>query len=109
METVQELIADANRGVRKLKAQAQTKEYQDSCVRLVAKCESLIEIANTMLVDLDQIAKTCEERTVRQEYASGCKYLHRGYYAPTPVDHVIVVGIKRGKLLKRLTSKLQEA
>ena len=41
----------------------------------------------------------------QQELAVGCKYLHRGYYCPSPIREFVIVNAKRGRLLKHPTSR----
>ena len=106
METLDGLVVDASKGLQALKKRYATeKEYRDGCVYLAEKCEIMIQIADAMLVNFDRTIKLCEEETAYVEHASGCKYLHRGYYSPSPVFHLFVVGPKKGKLLKRMTCR----
>lgn len=46
-----------------------------------------------------------KNNTTRVEYASGGEGLHRGYYCPSPIIDKLLGNVKRGKLLKRLTSR----
>ena len=46
-----------------------------------------------------------EKEVVREEFSTGGETIHRGYYCPSPVQDIIVIGSKRGRLLKRLTEK----
>lgn len=40
---------------------------------------------------------------VRKEYSNNECGMHRGYYCPSPVDDLVTGGLKRGKLMKRIT------
>lgn len=54
---------------------------------------------------LDELRSACEKLGVRREFAVGGIHLHRGYYCPSPIDDIIAGNVKRGKLLKRLTTR----
>lgn len=106
---MEELLSDFERAKQRLQELSETEEYQQSCRHFSTECDRLAEIGLSLLGRIDQLRQTCETDTVRREYASGCKYLHRGFYAPSPVIHLMVVGIKRGRLLKRMTAKANPA
>lgn len=78
-------------------------EYQASCRYFSSECARLEAIATELLTRSEELQAHCEANTVRKEYASGST-LHRGFYCPSPAYDLIVVGTKRGKLLKRFTA-----
>ena len=41
----------------------------------------------------------------REEFASNSRYMHRGFYCPSPIRHLLVDNARRGKLLKRSTKR----
>ena len=49
----------------------------------------------------------CEaaDRIVREERSSGGDCLRQGYYHPSIIADIVVGGVKRGKLLKRITAR----
>lgn len=42
---------------------------------------------------------------LRKEVAVNSRYLHRGYYCPSPIQDLIVDNARRGKILKRETAR----
>lgn len=52
----------------------------------------------------DEIDMLCSDIPIgKEEYALGAKYLHRGPYCPSPVHDKLVIGIRRGRIAKRMT------
>ena len=100
MDQFESLLASANQRLQRL---SQTEDYQKNCPHFLSECDRLTQLAASLLARQEELRQACEALTSRTEYASGCKYLHRGFYAPSPVLPMIVTGLKRGKLLKRLT------
>lgn len=41
----------------------------------------------------------------KEEFASNARFLHRGYYCPSPIQDKLVGNAKRGKLVRRKTEK----
>ena len=39
----------------------------------------------------------------KEEYALGARYLHRGFYCPSPIYDKVVVNARRGRIAKRMT------
>ena len=81
-----------------------SEEYRNNCQRFQAECDRLAAIAQSLLERKDQIKEACEANTVRREFASQSRYLHRGFYCPSPVLDRIIRSAKRGRILKRITS-----
>lgn len=81
----------------------QSEEKQKTSKLLQEECRRLCDIAQSMLAKLPELRAEAERNTVRREYASGCRYLHRGFYCPSPVTERIIRNVRRGKILKRLT------
>lgn len=44
-----------------------------------------------------------KQPNLRKEVAVNSRYLHRGYYCPSPIQNLIFVNARRGKILKRET------
>ena len=64
----------------------------------------LIGTAKEFQTQYREMYRELSDTVVRREYARGGQMLHRGYYCPSPVYDLIVGGVKRGRLLKRLPS-----
>lgn len=64
----------------------------------------LIGTAKEFQTQYREMYRELSDTVVRREYARGGQLLHRGYYCPSPVFDLIVGGVKRGRLLKRLPS-----
>ena len=89
---------------QKLEELHKSEEYRNNCQRFQAECDRLAAIAQSLLERKDQIKEACEANTVRREFASQSRYLHRGFYCPSPVLDRIIRSAKRGRILKRITS-----
>ncbi len=70
----------------------------------IKEAEQLYQAGQKFLRE-NQMAAYQEATVHHEEYAVQCKYIHRGYYCPSPVVELIVGRIKRGKLLKRRTAR----
>lgn len=93
------------RNVRlKLEELHKSEEYQKNCQRFQAECDRLAAIAYSLLEQKDLLKESCDMNTVRREFASQSRYLHRGFYCPSPVLDKIIGNAKRGRILKRITS-----
>ena len=97
------LISDFEKAKQKLKEQYKTEEYQKNCQQFILERDRLVKLAECYLSQFDQHKSDFEAAIVRTEYASGSKYLHRGYYCPSLIQDVVVGNVRRGKLLKRFT------
>lgn len=95
-------IPEAN--LAKLKELHNSEEYRQLCAQQLAACNRLTEVAHRLLENIDAIKDRSESRTIHREYASGSS-LHRGFYCPSPVFDVVVGNTRRGKILKRITSR----
>ena len=89
---------------QKLEELYKSEEYQKNCQRFQAECNRLATIAQSLLKQKDLLKESCDANTVRREYASQSRYLHRGFYCPSPVLDKIIGNAKRGRILKRTTS-----
>lgn len=106
MDDFNSLLADANKGARLWEERFRSdEEYRKNCEHFAAERDRLIEIAQRYLSNIDQLNREYDAAAVRTEYASGCRYMHRGYYCPSLIQDIIVVNMRRGKLLKRLSSR----
>lgn len=106
---MKELLSDFQLAKQRLQELAETEEYQKDCQHFQSEVVRLTTWANSLLPRIPQLQEEYFAATTRREYASGCKYLHRGFYAPSPVIDQIIVNTKRGKLLKRLTARANPA
>lgn len=61
-----------------------------------------VDYYTPLLKDLRELAV---KSAVRKEYSNNESGMYRGYYCPSPVDDLIIVGCRRGKLLKRITKR----
>lgn len=89
---------------QKLEELYKSEEYQKNCQRFQAECNRLAAIAQALLEQKDLLMESCDTNTVRREFASQSRYLHRGFYCPSPVLDKIIGNAKRGRILKRITS-----
>lgn len=51
-----------------------------------------------------QLKDTKQIPILKEEYAIGSRYLHRGYYCPSKVKHIIVDNARKGKIISRVTT-----
>ena len=89
---------------QKLEELYKSEEYQKNCRRFQAECSRLASIACSLLEQKDRLKESSDTNTVRREFASQSRYLHRGFYCPSPVLDKIIGNAKRGRILKRITS-----
>lgn len=89
---------------QKLEELQKSEEYQKNCQRFQTECNRLATIAQSLLEQKDLLQESCDTNTVRREFASQSRYLHRGFYCPSPVLDKIIGNAKRGRILKRITS-----
>lgn len=69
------------------------------------ECNRFSEIAKKYLPVCKDIYAKLIPDVARKEYSTGGELLQRGYYCESPVIDIIVGNCKRGKLLKRVTSR----
>ncbi len=100
-----ELLSDVEKAGQKLEERYKTEEYQKICQHFILERDRLVKLAEHYLSQIDRYKSDFEAAIVRTEYASGCRYLHRGYYCPSLIQDIVVVNVKRGKLLKRFTAR----
>lgn len=100
-----DIVSETGRAVRLLQERYQSEEYRQNCQRFIAERDRLLKITERFMSNLDQLKCEFEAAVVRTEHASGCKYLHRGYYCPSMIQDIVVGNVRRGKLLKRLTAR----
>lgn len=81
----------------------QSEENRRISNLLLEESHRLCDVAQSMLERLPELREEGERNTVRREYASGCRYLHRGFYCPSPAIERIIGNVRRGKILKRIT------
>lgn len=102
---MENLITDFNRANERLAALYQTETYRAQCDRFQAECKRLEQLCLDFLENKSKYITSCDEAVVRQEFASGCHNLHRGFYTPSLLAPHMIYGAKRGKLLTRITSR----
>ena len=100
-----QLLSDFEKAKQKLEERCKEEEYQKNCQHFILERDRLVKLAERYLPQVNQLKTDFEAAVVRTEYASGCKYLHRGYYCPSLIQDVVVGNVRRGKLLKRLTAR----
>ncbi len=99
------LIADYEKAKQRLEELHRSPEYSQLCDYFATEIERLSKIAADLCTDPAKLKSNFESRVVRKEYATGCRHMHRGFYCPSPVQELFVSGIKRGRLLKRVTAR----
>ena len=72
---------------------------------LKSECDRFSIIAKKYLPDCQRRYLELNAKVVRTEYSSGGEVLPRGYYCPSPIYDIVTGNCKRGKLLKRMTSR----
>lgn len=73
------------------------------CFDLFNKCiQNALEFAENGLCEAYE-----SESPAKTEYAVNSRYLHRGFYCPSPVHRYVVSNSRKGKILKRLTKRSQ--
>jgi len=70
-----------------------------------AECNRLTLIAKKYLSDCQDIYLRLNSHVVKKEYSSGGELISRGFYCPSPIYDIVTGNCKRGKLLKRVTSR----
>lgn len=70
----------------------------DKCISICLEC---IE-KGVKLSDEISTLDSCFQRG-REEFVINSRYLHRGFYCPSPVREYIVTNMRRGKIAKRIT------
>ena len=71
----------------------------ESCYK---NCQSSLERINLSRIQMKELfSKITPER---EEYALGSRYMHRGFYCPSPDVEYMITNMKRGKIAKRITS-----
>lgn len=92
-------------GLCNLQQLQQTEVYQQYCHHFSRKGEELFETAQQLISQKEVLEIACRKHTVREESAIQSRYLHRGYYCPSPVYDLIVGNARRGRILKRPNAK----
>ena len=100
-----QLFSDFEQAGQRLEERYKEEEYQRNCQHFISERDRLVNLAAQYMPQINQFKSDFEAAVVRKEYASGCKYLHRGYYCPSLIQDVVVENVRRGKLLKRLTAR----
>ena len=90
---------------QKLEELYKTEQYQKNCQYFTSERDRLVEMAEQRLSQIDRYKSDIEAAIVRTEYASGCKYLHRGYYCPSLLQDAVVDNVRRGNLRKQITAR----
>lgn len=99
------LLADFRNANERLKALWETEEYRAQCEHFRAECKRLEQLGYDFLANKRKYTTRCKKAVVRQEYASGCRHLHRGFYSPSLLFPHMIYGAQRGKILSRITSR----
>lgn len=88
--------------IRRIREWEQTEEYESQYAKYQAVTDCIVSTVekyrSILLCDIAEF----EKRAVRTEVASNGD-LHRGYYCPSLTYDLVVGGVKRGNLLRRLT------
>lgn len=73
------------------------------------ECNRFSLIAKKYLLDCQKVYSDLISNIKRKEYSSGGELLPRGFYCPSPIYDIVTGNCKRGKLLKRITSRSKPA
>ncbi|MEW9673817.1 hypothetical protein [Ammoniphilus sp. 3BR4] len=77
----------------------------DAFIKIIAE---LVSIKHEYADRLPQLRAAAAEKIVRVTYSKGGEAIHRGFYCPSPVQDLIIGGLKRGRLYKKKIPKLGE-
>lgn len=88
----------------RMKAWLRSEEYALKYTQFLSVAESLCSLAQQKLPEIEAISETFFAQTAHTEAATNSG-LHRGYYCPSLIYDLIVGGVKRGRLLKKLTAR----
>jgi len=95
---------ERNERIRCISEWEQTEEYKSQYAQYQIATDCIVSTAeecrSTLLCDTAEF----EKRAVRTEAASNGN-LHRGYHCPSLTYDLVVGGVKRGNLLRRLTQR----
>ncbi|WP_134703116.1 hypothetical protein [Ammoniphilus sp. YIM 78166] len=70
----------------------------DAFIKII---EDLVKIKHENANKLFELRAAAEEKIVRLEYSKGGETIHRGFYCPSPVQDLVIGGLKRGRLFKK--------
>lgn len=100
-----EYLYDVDTIKQRLQEWYHSEEYQQLCQRFSSECTRLSLVAQRLYPQIDALKAFCHEHTVRQELAVHCRYMHRGFYCPSPVYDLVIGNARRGNILKRPNSR----
>ena len=103
MQTLLSGSTFSNESYRTIYCSAEYKKAIAPFLQLAASLES--EIAEYPADRRAEAFREAQRAVVRTEYGKGGTLLPLGFYGPDPVENLIVHGIHRGKILKRMTSR----
>lgn len=86
-----------------LKEWHNSPDYWEICAQKAQECERLRSTALQFYKNIQSIMCTAEENVARVETEVGGD-IHRGVYCPSPVYDLIIGNVKRGRILKRVTT-----
>jgi hypothetical protein len=78
------------------------KAILDECLQI---CQKYISKAVQIQPNLDSIYSNLVIR--KEEFAIQSRYLHRGFYCPSPDIEYIITNMRRGKIAKRVDARTQ--
>lgn len=96
-------ISDIPREVVFSKETYRTDEYRKLIEPFIQEARELDDIVERYKTDYEAVYNRLRSTVVRKEHGKGAQFLNLGYFDPDPVEEVVVVNAKRGKLLKRIT------
>lgn len=83
-----------------MKDRSDYKAVWEKCVQL---CLEYIQKGIAKQPEIEGVAANLKEG--RKEFAIGSRYIHRGFYCPSPSIEHIITNIRRGKIAKRLNKR----
>jgi len=87
--------------IKALRAYNNSAENLKNCEPFEQMNQKFILLQNQYGNSFNELYKDIDKKICRREYAKGGLGFHRGYYSPSMMD-LVVGGVNRGRLLKRL-------
>lgn len=79
-------------------------ENKEVCKPYSLEMEQIRQKVKYYAPDAQKLCAEAKEKVVRWEYGTE-SYMHRGYYCPSPIGDIVLGNNKRGRILKRVTSR----
>jgi len=100
-----EELADVAGMFRELILPSIDQDKMDEFANIIAE---LMIAADSYDGHFEHLLQAAEENKKRTEYGIASKYVHRGYYCPSPITDLIIGNSHRGKLTKSIRSDTKD-